>query len=88
MPYAFILSEGSRDFSHNNYSAYPDYVACRILGTEGLCRLIHRISYTLPKIIRVVTVDTETDGSETSGVQASISYFPNNLDENRDISYC
>ena len=88
MPYALILSEGSRDFSHNNYSTYPDYMACRILCTEGLCRLLHRISYTLPKTIRVVTVDTETDGPETSGVQASISHYSNKLDEKRIINYC
>ena len=88
MPYAFILSEGSRDFSHNNYSAYPDYMACRILCTEGLCRLLHRISYTLPKIIQVVIVDTETDGPETSGAQVSISYFDNNLDEKSGITNC
>ena len=86
MPYAFILSEGSRDFSHNNYSAYPNYMACRILCTEGLCRLLHRISNTLPKIIQVVSVDTETDGPESSGAQTSISYFDNILDENTPLT--
>ena len=63
-------------------------MACRNLGTEGLCRLIHRISYTLPKIIRVLTVDTETDGPETPGAQASIYYFANNLDEIYSINFC
>ena len=88
MPYAFILSEGSRDFSQNNYSAYLDYLIRRILCTEGLCRPLHRIPNTMAKIIQVVTVDTETNGSETPGAQTIISYSDNILDENKSITLC